>query len=323
MTQNKEWSSFQQQLDILKLRGLIVDNEPAALDYLDRIGYYRLSGYWYSFRQLVIEQDANKKLSSYRKNEFIENSHFNDAAKLYVFDKKLRLLALDALERVELAVRVDIAYSLGQHDTHAYEHADLFNGHFSKQLIKKGRDKDKGKTQHKLWLERHAQVLHRARREPFVAHYNKKYGKLPIWVAIEVWDFGLMSKLFAGMKPVDQLNIAAKYGAANGRVFAGWLRSFNFIRNVSAHHSRLWNINVLERATLLQENDYWKQLNNARPFYYFCLMQKLINVICPNSSWGQRFMSLMDDFPNIANGAVSLQDFDLLPDWKGWDLWQK
>jgi len=72
-----------------------------------------------------------------------------------------------------------------------------------------------------------------------------------------------MSKLFAGMQQNHKLIIANKYVAANGKVFAGWLRSLNFIRNVSAHHSRLWNINILERASLLQDNAYWKQQNNA------------------------------------------------------------
>ena len=319
MTDNKEWKSFQEQLGVLKDRGLLIDNEQAALNYLDRIGYYRLSGYWYSFRELEMTQVEGGSMSYRRKNQFLKNSHFEDAVKMYVFDKKLRLLALDALERIELAVRVDIAHLLGGKDTHAYENAELFHGHFSKQKIKKG--KDNGKTKHQVWLKRHAQMLHRARREPFVAHYNKKYGKLPIWVAIEVWDFGLMSKLYDGMKPDDQVHIADKYGASNGKAFAGWLRSFNFIRNVSAHHSRLWNINVLERAAVLQEEAYWQRLANARPFYYFCLLKKVMDVICPNSNWGNRFIELMEEFPEVRCGAVTLKDFGLLDDWKEWGLW--
>ncbi len=318
MNAAKEWKSFQEQLDLLKNRGLLVDNEPAALDYLDRIGYYRLSGYWYSFRQFEEGDDGTRR----RSNTFVEGSHFEDAVKLYVFDKKLRMLALDALERIELAVRVDIAYLLGEQDIHAQENSRLFDGQFSRQVLTRGRGRDSGKTRHEVWLERHAQVISRARREPFVAHYNNKYGKLPIWVAIEVWDFGLMSKLYDGMKSGDQLGIANKYGAVDGRKFAGWLRSFNFIRNVSAHHSRLWNINVLERAALLQDDAYWQQLNDARPFYYFCLLKKVMDVICPNSSWGDRFESLMNEFPNVVSGAVSLQDFGLIADWKDWNLWQ-
>lgn len=319
MTQDKPWKSFEEQLALLRSRGLLVDNEPAALDYLDRIGYYRLSGYWYSFRELEITQDSKGKQNFYRKDNFLDGGHFEDAVKIYVFDKKLRLLALDALERIELSVRVDIAHLLGEQDIHAHENAQLFHGHFSKQLIKKGGNA--GRTQHQIWLERYGHMVVRARREPFVHHYNKKYGRLPIWVAIEIWDFGLMSKLYAGMKAKDQFDIAQKYGAVDGKAFAGWLRSLNFIRNVSAHHSRLWNINVLERAVLVQDDAYWQQLNNARPFYYFCLMQKLIAVICPNSSWGSRFYELLGEFPDVGCNAVSLKDFGLLDDWQEWGLW--
>jgi abortive infection bacteriophage resistance protein len=115
---NKKWKSFESQLALLKERGLEVEAKAAALDYLERIGYYRLSGYFYPFRELEI-QLVDGKLKHNRKDQFIAESRFEDVAKLYVFDKRLRLLALDALERIELAVRVDVAYLLGKRDIHA------------------------------------------------------------------------------------------------------------------------------------------------------------------------------------------------------------
>ena len=133
-----------------------------------------------------------------------------------------------------------------------------------------------------------------------------KYGRLPIWVAIEIWDFGMLSKLYAGMQFKHREQIAAKYGANNSKDFTGWLRGLNFIRNVSAHHSRLWNINVLERARVPQDDSYWQQLNNARPFLYFCLMQRLMRVICPNSRWSERFAVLLNEFPDAGSGTVTL-----------------
>lgn len=320
MTQNKQWKDFSEQLAILKSRGLLVDDESKALHYLERIGYYRLSGYWYPFRELDMKLTPNSNATYLRKDQFLANSYFKDAVNLYVFDKKLRLLALDALERIELAVRVDISYILGKQDIHAHENPSLFSGHFSKKLIKHGYDL--GKTEHQVWLVRYKQVLHRARKEPFVDHYLKKYGKLPLWVAIEVWDFGIMSKLYSGMGYKDQIVIAKKYGASNGKAFAGWLRSFNFIRNVAAHHSRLWNINILERANLLQDDSYWQSLNNSRPFYYFCLMQKLLRIICPNSNWGDRFINQLNAFPMTSNNAVSLTDFGVMKNWQNWELWK-
>ena len=105
----KEWTSFNQQLELLKERGLIVENEQKALGYLKTIGYYRLSGYLYSFRQF---DSRNPK---YKLDSFIEDSQFDDVKELYMFDKKLRQMALDALERIEVALRVNISYSLGQY----------------------------------------------------------------------------------------------------------------------------------------------------------------------------------------------------------------
>lgn len=312
MNHEKSWVSFADQLALLKSRGLIIDNDTAALDYLERIGYYRLSGYWYSFR--AINEDSREGIPR-RLDDFIYNSHFEDAVKLYVFDKKLRLLALDALERIELALRVDIAHLLGELDIYAHENPILFHGNFAKKT------NHTGKTQHQYWVEKYNSHVHRARREPFVEHYLQKYDRLPIWVAIEIWDFGLLSKMYAGMQFKHQEQIATKYGAENGKAFKGWLRGLNFIRNVAAHHSRLWNINVLERAKLPEDDDYWQQLNNARPFFYFCLMQRFMDVICPNSSWSDRFTELMIEFPDVRCEAVSLADFGLIDGWQDWNLW--
>jgi abortive infection bacteriophage resistance protein len=314
----KPWCSFSDQLQQLQARGLQVDDSAAALDYLERLGYYRLSGYWYPLRG--IDKAASvARGKAIRLDTFVADSRFEDVVRLYVFDKKLRLLALDALERIEMAVRVDVAHLLGQRDPRAHENPACLHGNFAKRVIPKG--PDAGKTQHQVWLAKYRALLKRAHKEPFVAHNQQQYGTLPIWVAIEVWDFGLLSKLFAGMQFADQQTIAALYGAPDGQAFAQWLRSLNFIRNVSAHHSRLWNINVLEYSTVPA---MWPaQLNSARPFFYFCLMQQLLSMICPNSSWGQRFVTLLgNDFPVVGNQQISLSELGAFVGWQDWTLWQ-
>jgi abortive infection bacteriophage resistance protein len=94
------------------------------------------------------------------------------------------------------------------------------------------------------------------------------------------------------------------------------LRSLNFIRNVAAHHSRLWNSNVVELSP--RPKGWPAALNHTRPFFYFCLMQQLMREICPNSSWGRRLKSLLEqEFP----AAFSLAEFGVYPDWEEWDLW--
>ena len=314
----KPWRSFADQLQQLQGRGLQVDNHVAALDYLERLGYYRLSGYWYPLR--AIDPAASMAQGkAVRLDSFVPGSRFEDVVRLYVFDKKLRLLALDALERIEMAVRVDVAHLLGRRDPRAHENPACLHGNFAKKLIPKGLDA--GKTEHQVWLSKYQAMLNRARKEPFVAHHQQRYGALPVWAAIEVWDFGMLSKLFAGMQHADQQTIAGLYGAPSGQTFAQWLRSLNFIRNVSAHHSRLWNINVLELSPI--PGNWPTTLNRAKPFFYFCLMQQLLQVICPNSGWGQRFKNLLaQEFPAVTDQILSASDLGIFEGWEEWELWK-
>lgn len=313
----KRWLSLDRQVERLNDRGMIIDEPKTARRYLEKLGYYRMSGYWYPFRKYTDDVTADT-LTPIRADEFQAGSHFANIVDLYIFDKKLRLLALDALERIEMAVRVDIAHLLGEIDCYAHQKPDCLHGHFSKQIKRKGWAK--GKTDHQLWLQKYERALSRARREPFIAHYNSNYDGIPIWVAIEVWDFGMMSKLFSGMKLAHRNNIAEKYGAPSGDEFSNWLRSLNFIRNVCAHHSRLWNINVLERSPLLY-NEVDPQVSNSRPFYYFCIMQRLLNIISPNSTWNKRFDSILNTFPHPENEAISIEDFGLIDGWQTWPIW--
>jgi len=114
-TYNKPYRTFEQQLELLKSRGLEVTNDSVALEYLRRLGYYRLSGYWYPCRKLIpFPAHQSKPVRPQREDGFMSGARFQDAVELYVFDKKLRLLILDAIERVEVAFRVDIAYLLGK-----------------------------------------------------------------------------------------------------------------------------------------------------------------------------------------------------------------
>lgn len=133
----KPWLSFSDQLQQLRARGLEVEDPAAALDYLERVGYYRLSGYWYPLR--TIDQASSAAQGrAVRLDSFVAGSRFEDVVRLYVFDKKLRLLALDALERIEMAVRVDIAHLLGQRDPGAHENPAFLHGNFAKKLITRG-----------------------------------------------------------------------------------------------------------------------------------------------------------------------------------------
>jgi abortive infection bacteriophage resistance protein len=310
-----DWKSFADQLQILKDRGLGVGDDARAISYLEKIGYYCLSGYWYPFRV----PKAKPVGLVFREDNFLPGSTFEDAASLYAFDRKLRLLALDALERIERALRVDVAHCLGKIDCFAQYEPALLHGNFARRPIQRGANA--GKTEHALWLNHQHKLISRSRKQHFVAHNLAKHGRLPIWVAIEIWDFGALSRLFAGMNVKDRDLIAASYGLATGRELEQWLRSLSYLRNVAAHHSRMWNVNVLELSPVPQFDRHWRALHNARPFMYFCIMQWLLLRISPKSSWKTKFKDLMAEFPEPANKAVTAIDFGLLQGWESWPLW--
>ncbi|WP_257252732.1 MULTISPECIES: Abi family protein [unclassified Endozoicomonas] len=310
MVYERPWKTFQQQLDLLVSRNLVVSDEAAALNHLQRIGYYRLSAYLYPFRVFRIQPN----FQVVKENEFVANTHFSDAVNLYIFDKNLRQLMLDALERIEVALRVDIAYLLGERDTYAYKNIDQFHPTFA------GKNK-----RHANWLKKYENLLKRSK-EDFVKHYRHTHGAdLPIWVAIEVWDFGAMSQLFSMMKVPDQRKISSKYGVTDFKVFSSWLRSLNYLRNLCAHHSRLWNRNVIDQPKLpapgeISWCDHYLGKNDliSKPFLLINIVAHLMSIICPATKWHDRLIQQLDEFPEIkSDRKVSINDIGLQDGWKG------
>jgi len=327
MTYAKPWKSHDEQLDILMARGLRVDDRAKALDYLERIGYYRLSGYWFAFRersgpQVALDERARKpkkiKLETIALESLKPGASFQNAVDLYVFDKQLRLLVMDALERIEIALRVDIAHTLGQINPFAYLDPALFHSDFGQKL-----DPNSGLSRHHQWLGKHAQLIGRSK-EDFVRHNKEKYGlPLAIWIACEVWDFGTLSTLFGGMREAEQDAIARLYGISNGRIFASWLHSLNYLRNVCAHHSRLWNRNIAVQPRLPPASELpWVEPfehsahARARCFLLLRLTRHLLRVVNPGSSWPQRMRAHLLAFPNLGHLGLNLAGMGAPAGWE-------
>ena len=322
MAYKRPWKTFDEQLKLLESRGMLVTERDSSLSYLERIGYYRLSAYWYPFRVFSFSQDSNTgKITSKATDVFAENTQFVNAVELYIFDKKLRLLVLDALERIEVSLRVDMAYLLGKQDAFAHQNIHCFHKKFAHKNTRNPR-----KNSFEVWQEKYSGLLSRSK-EDFVKHYREKYdGNLPIWVAVEIWDFGAMSQLFSLMKVPDQSAIAVKYGISDFRVFASWLRSLNYLRNLSAHHSRLWNRNIIDQPKLPEKGEVeWcddfigKPDLIAKPFLLLAITRHLLKVVCPNTSWDERLKAHLNDFPSsYTEKNLSIDDMGASRNWKKW-----
>lgn len=326
MSYPKPWRSYADQLDQLIGRGMVVTDRTTALDYLERIGYYRLSGYWFAFRErsepLCMLGEHCRKPQRVREERialdtFRFGTTFQNAVDLYVFDKQLRMLVMDALERIEVALRVDVSHTLGQLDCFAYLKSELFHEEFSAKL-----DKYSGVSRHHEWLGKHAQLIGRSKEE-FVRHNRAKYGlPLAIWVACEVWDFGTLSTLFNGMREAEQDSIANQYGVSNGRVFATWLRSLNYLRNVCAHHSRLWNRNIVDQPKLPPSCEQaWITPFEADPhararcFLLLKITRHMLSIVNPRSSWPDRMKAHLLAFPDLSHLSLNLASIGAPSGW--------
>jgi abortive infection bacteriophage resistance protein len=319
----KPFLTLEQQLSVLKARGLSVSDDVAALACLSRFGYYRLSAYWYPLRETtVVAHVASGRMVVQRLDHFKADTNLQQVIHLYVFDKRLRLLVLDAIERIEVALRVDIAFTLGSRDPFAHTNMKLLHGSFVKQV-----NPSTGRTRYQDWMAKHTLAVARSR-DDFVKHFDSKYGsRLPIWVSVELWDFGMLSTFFKGMKVVDQSAIAARYGIPDWQLLQSWLRSLNFVRNVAAHHSRLWNKNLIDQPKLPKAGampDFDAVIGvpdvTTRLFVVLCITLHLLRAVCPNSSWPKRLRQELMAFPTIQ--GLSVADMGFPAGWETQPLWK-
>lgn len=314
--------TIQQQISLLINRGLAVPNEAKTSKYLKHIGYYRLSGYWYPFRKKLADNMLPD--NGYQRSEhFIDGAKFQDIIDLYVFDKKLRVLLLDAIERIEVSVRTNIAHLLGSRDPFAHLHPAQLHGHFVKH-----KDLQSNKSAYDKWLSNLNILINRSS-DDFVNHYREKYGyPFPIWVVIELWDFGMLSKFYQGMRVEDKLAIAQYYGINDWHVMQSWLRCLNYIRNCVAHHNRIWNRNIIERPKLPKFDEitsFNHILKNTkchtRIYIVFCILIHFVEQINPGSAWKHRVSHLIKNFPQ--SQAINIHNMGFPESWskqKIWDL---
>lgn len=310
MPYNKPYLPVTQQIALIKGRGMGISDDVLAQSYLEKIGYYRLSGYWYPYRKSVVDDD------------FQDNATFAEILDLYVFDKKLRLLFLDVIERIEIALRVRITLQLGQAGALAHRDSSALHGNFSVK-----RDPVTGLSKHDKWLERHDNSF-ASSKEEFVKHFKAKYPNEnpPLWIAAELWDFGAMSMLFSGLNKSDQTAVAATFKVQSFSVMESWLHAINVARNICAHHSRFWNkANVAQpkwpsQAECPNLAHLWGSTHAQTRLYGMAVIcAYLLQSINPNSSWVARFKELITQFPKST--IISLGSAGFPAGWENEAIW--
>lgn len=228
MLYNKPATTIDDQIQLLLDRGMTGDFD-LIRRWLETVGYYRLSAYW-----LPYELPASGGKT--RTKRFRPGTTFDQIVDIYVFDRKLRLLVTEAIERIEIALRSRWTNRLAlAHGSHAYLDARVFQSGYDhigllSSLANRAKDSN----------------------EVFVEHYRQKYAEPflpPLWVVTELMTFGELSRWFALTKDHKVKSAVAKdLGLPSREVLEGTLQLLSYIRNICAHHGRLWNRQTVKRV---------------------------------------------------------------------------
>ncbi|MET8430728.1 Abi family protein [Nocardia sp. NPDC004860] len=296
----KAFKSYDEQLDILTDRGMDVGDRDAAIAQLQRLNYYRLSGYWYPFRRL-----SN---SGKRTNDFQSGTTLSDVIALYDFDGRLRTAAFDALVPVELALRAALGHALGEIDECAHLHPESLSTRASGQIYDR-------------WVESYKQEIDRSKEE-FVTHHKERYeGTLPVWVAVEVLDWGSLTYLFDFAPNAVQERVAGEYGLSAPQL-RSWMKSLNVIRNTCAHHGRLFNRTHALRPKMPPSGKFpaldQVQAVTNRTFGQLTMIQHLRQA--RELPVSRMLGAVIRSYPH-ANRAVPIGRVGVLKDWDQSPLW--
>ncbi len=295
MKYTKHPLTFEEQADLILSRGLKA-NRDLLIARLKSVNYYRFSAYLYPYRN---SDDSFK-------SETTLERIWQD----YTFDRRLRILVLDAIERVEVAVRTKVVYNF----VHLYGPFG-YAYHTNLQSI--------NLNNHQEWLERLDKEIRRSK-EAFVKSFKIKYGDchnyLPLWMTAEIMTFGSLLTLFNGLEHTIQQNIAKEFRIPD-RVLGSWLMVLNTVRNICAHHGRLWNRELGYKPLLPNKRKYpdWHTpvtIPNNRVFMILTLLKYLISFVDPRSTWPYRIIDLFAQYPDIPKESMGFPD-----GWESCPLW--
>lgn len=279
----KDATSFQEQVKILQSRGLFVEDTKKAVRTLQNINYYRLIAYGLTLKDTP-------------KNEMYgAGATFSQLVSIYEFDKKLRHLLLGALENVEIAFRTHIAY----HHAHKYSPIGYKNPiHFQDP------------SYHDQFMKNLERFYFENKTELFVIHHHKKYeGVFPFWVAIELLSFSTLSMLYKNLLDEDKLLISRTYYNLHFKYIQSWLHTLTPIRNICAHHGRLYGKNLSIRPQLFTE--LRTKVQNNTLYAAIIALIKLLN----NDDRSIFFISLQALVEEY-NNHIKLSDIGFPNDWE-------
>ncbi len=294
-----------QQVAKLQSRRLLIDDVAEAEHYLRFIGYYRLSAYALPLQQSSLADKPFKPGATYR-----------NILNLYRFDRELRLLVMDAVERIEVAARSVIVNEMSiRHGPHWFMDAAHFNP-----------------SSHRF---KHHELLNRIDREftiptggtnpakphheVFINHYFTNYASPylpPAWMVAETLTLGTWSQIFENLRMTAERKTIAGHFGVDEQILRNWLHALTYLRNLCAHHARLWNRKTVIKITIAKRHQPFLKVNDR--FYAFAVViHDLMQRIAPNTGWHERLDALLRNHPFADPAAMGFPaNWQSEPFWK-------
>lgn len=325
MEYTKPWLSLEQQVDHLASRGIDVGDRDRAIALLRAVGYYRLTGYLYPFRNSEQYVDGEGRTHTRVFDSYAPGTTLHHAESIINFDRRLRLLVMDGVERIEVAVRMQIGYVLGRISPFAHEDPACFIDTFTDEST----DPETGAPipgAHTKWLQRVNERRDNSD-EQFVKHFREKYDdRMPVWALTELLELGQLSRLYSGLNQQEAEEVARAFGAPTKKIMRSWLASLNYVRNVAAHHARLFN-RKLQNAPKRPKTGQVPLLDHLQDapkdgfgtYNALAVIAYLLHSIEVDTEWRQRLAALLHSFPT--SHVLSSRSIGAPQSWESLELW--
>lgn len=324
----KQWLSVEDQIDKLASRGVDIHERDSCEQLLRAVGYYRVTGYLYPFRESEVYVDENERPRVHVLNRYRPGTSIRDALALIDFDRQLRMLVLDGIERIEVSLRMQVGFVLGRKSAFAHLDPTTFVAAFTEGRT----DSDAGgpvPSKHQEWIDR-IRERQDSSDEAFVTHFREKYdNQMPIWALTEIMEMGHLGRLYGGLSNSLATEIADAYGTPSKKVMSSWIASLNYVRNVSAHHARLFNRKLVAAPSRPSQGkvpvlDHLRDESSSKQVFglynALAVMAYLLGSIEPDSRWPARIVGLIESFP--ASPSLTVESIGVPARWTELELWR-
>lgn len=278
--QSKPPTTYSRQIEILKARGCCIEDDSKCEDILRNVNYYRLTAYFLPFKR--------------PNNTYLDNTSIDRVFSIYEFDRKMRRLLFSAIEEIEIKLRTSLAYYHShKYGALGYLDCNNFNGLHIQYKFNEKLEKEIKQNEKLLFVKHH------------IENYDRQF---PLWVAVELFSFGMLSFFYADLKRNDQRSIANDDFSLDADVLESWLRCCTDLRNICAHYGRLYYRNFTTTPKTPQGEN---RLTNS----LFGMISMLKGLYPDKVRWNSEILTEIEALVEEYDGAIKLNHIGFEDGW--------